>query len=141
MISPKNIINYNKFILADDVDGEKKLINEYTIPWQGELDASEIINHLRLLLTDKEDITRGLVEYPLDYFDQGLFKYSNRLQLVFKKSYVFVCEDYWLCKVLGCNLNERIYTTIDKFNNYILTFPRRMFTGLARILNVMCYFI
>ena len=37
-----------------------------------------------------------------DYFNEPLFKYSNKLELIFKKKTFMVVDDYYLCKILGC---------------------------------------
>jgi len=54
-----------------------------------------------------------------------------------------VKSDYYFAKCLGCEINT-LYSS-DVYNSelqkYELSFPKRMFCGVARILNVLCYFI
>lgn len=39
----------------------------------------------------------------LNYFNYDLFKFSNKLELNFMDPVTFVCDDYYLCKALGCD--------------------------------------
>lgn len=50
----------------------------------------------------------------------------------------FKCEDYYLCKILGCEKNK-IYVPTHDGPIWKIAFEKRMFVGIAKMFNVLCY--
>ena len=53
-----------------------------------------------------------LVEYIKQYdrfidFKADVFKFQNKILLTTQQDKSFMCDDYYLCKVLGCEQGKR----------------------------------
>lgn len=49
-----------------------------------------------------------------------------------------MCDDYYLCKVLGCEQGKR-YQAYPGYDTFVIAFEKKMFCGVAKMLNVLCY--
>ena len=71
-------------------------------------------------------------------FAKEEFVHRERICVNFSEQTIFECNDYWLCKVLGCT-KDKTYTANQTDTGYILTFENRMFCGISKMLNIECY--
>ena len=92
----------------------------YTLTEIGDYDSSEIISMMSIKLNGQ--------------INKATFQHENRFELKFTEDVTFSTDDYFFAKVLG-------FEASTEYKSKVLRAPMKMFTGIARVMNVMCYFL